>query len=148
MFKLRTREKKIFLCDFPIPSVSTCLSYFGCLDDIPEPLREPNDDFLQLPIMPVPNGSGTPGRGGGHWGGGGRKSIQFAGAKRESETLICHRFRHGADMSETHLARSASSACSTCRPSVSSKFRTSRRHRFRARNASGSDSRTSPAASS
>lgn len=27
-------------------------TYCGCLEDIPEPLREPNDDFLQLPMIP------------------------------------------------------------------------------------------------
>ena len=33
------------------------ISYLGCLDDIPDPLRELNDDFLQLPTSAVPNGS-------------------------------------------------------------------------------------------
>jgi len=34
-------------------------TYFGCccLDDIPEPLRELNDDFLQFGTMPAVKGS-------------------------------------------------------------------------------------------
>lgn len=37
---------------------NVCVSYLGCcLDDIPDPLRELNDDFLQLPTGPVANGS-------------------------------------------------------------------------------------------
>jgi hypothetical protein len=36
---------------------NVCVSYLGCLDDIPDPLRELNDDFLQLPMSPAANGS-------------------------------------------------------------------------------------------
>lgn len=38
-------------------TLNVCISYLGCLDDIPDPLRELNDDFLQLPMSPVANGS-------------------------------------------------------------------------------------------
>lgn len=65
------------LCDFCFTSLSLRIAYFVCLADIPEPLRELNDDFLQFPTIPVPKGSG-----GGCWGGGGRKSIQLVGAVR------------------------------------------------------------------
>lgn len=125
------------------------VSYFGCLEDIPEPLRELNDVFLQLPAIPVAKGSpwncSRPGRGGGHCGGGGRKSIQFVGAilkqRKFIETIII------SYHSLSHLVRSAVwNACNTSRPSVSSRFRMNRRHRFRALNVNELDLRISLAA--
>lgn len=61
--------------------VSQQFSYVCCLADIPDPLRELNEDFLQLPMTPEAKGSPM---GGGHWGGGGRKSIQLVGAVLEN----------------------------------------------------------------
>lgn len=61
-------------------------TYFCCLADSPEPLREPSDDFLQLATILAAIAKGSPyslpisGIGGGCSGGGGRKSIQLVAA--------------------------------------------------------------------
>lgn len=55
--------KEVFDFRFIQLFVSQQVSYFCCLADIPDPLRELNDDFLQLPTTPVAKGSPM---GGGH----------------------------------------------------------------------------------
>ena len=56
-------------------------TYIG-LVEIPDPLRDPSDDFLQLLTIPVPKASG-----GGWWGGGGKiASSQLVGA--ECQTIF------------------------------------------------------------
>lgn len=49
---------KIFIdCGNTIIGQDFPQTHFACLDDIPEPLRELIDDFLQLLMMPVAKGS-------------------------------------------------------------------------------------------
>lgn len=78
--------------------------YFACRADIPDPLREPNDVFLQLLSIPVPKGSAI---GGGCCGGGGRKSIQFVGAVRWMEKYCNRNRNHFLWGGLSHLERSA-----------------------------------------